>query len=136
DDLPGEGTRGRAESGPNTLFPRKPTSSQALESLNVPDARAGDHVIGKLGQLAGLVPSGRLQPVPHELLVERRLGTVGTIGVQGPVPRAIGSEHLVDQEKLTRSVVKPPLELRVGENQTLFACVRRGPSVNLQAERP
>src|SRR5208337_2531589 len=136
DDLPGEGTRGRTESGPNTSFPRKWSSSQALESLNVPDARAGDYVIGKLGRWAGLVPSGRLQPVPHELLVERRLGTAWTIGVQGPVPRAVGSEHLVDQQQLPSSVVKPPLELRVGENQTLFACVRRGPSVDFQAERP
>src|SRR5271157_1900849 len=35
DSLPGEGTRGRTESGPNTSFPRKRTFSQALESLNV-----------------------------------------------------------------------------------------------------
>ena len=79
--LPDEDTRRSTDRRPNHSDPRKWTSSQAFEGLDVPLARAGDHVIGKPGRRAGLVPSSRLQPVPHELLVERCLGTAWTISI-------------------------------------------------------
>src|SRR3954471_19563276 len=92
-------------------FPREPLAGKVLERLDVPRSRAGNDGIGQRRRRARLVPARRLQPIPYKLLVKRRLRTAGPIAACRPVPRAIRSEHLVDQQELAGAVVKPPFEL-------------------------
>ena len=83
----------------DVLFPGKRLPRQPLVGFDVLGAGLLDHVVGQIRRRAVLVPTGRLQPVADELLVERGLRPPGLVIVQRPEARAVGREHFVDQDQ-------------------------------------
>ena len=91
---------------------------------------------GKGRGRAGLVPPRGVEPVADELLVERRLGAPRAVRIQGPVPRAVGGQQLVDQQQLPGLAIEAPLEFRVGQDQAPAPRVVGGLRVHVQAQLP
>ena len=100
------------------LFPGECLAGQSFVRLDIFGSRLCHDILGQSWRRARLVPAGGLEPVADELLVERRLRTAGPIRIDRPVPRAVGREHLVNQQQLAGFGVKPPFKLRVGQDQT------------------
>ncbi len=78
-----------------------------------------------------VVPSARVEPVPHELLVEAGLRTSRLVPIDRPEPAGVGRAHLVDEDQLTSGEAE--LELRVGHDHAAIG--GRDPDALVDAER-
>src|SRR5207302_1336838 len=92
------------------VFPR-----QLLIRLHILRACLLDDLTRQRWRRAVLVPSGRLQPIAYELLVERRRVLARLIRLLRPKARAIGRQYFVDQNQRTVRQLAP-LELRIRED--------------------
>src|SRR5688572_22123691 len=105
---------------------REERTGDALIGLRVARRRARDH-LGREPRCRWLViPAGRIQPIAHELLVERRLGAARHVAVGRPEPGGVGRPYLVDQDQVP--VREAELELRVREDDAA-GCRRVGETV-------
>ena len=115
----------RSRSGAHQQALRLPgTFSDVLASIS-----AGSSGPGRL-----LVPGLRLQPVAHDLLVERRRAHADAILVRRPEARRVRRQHFVDQEELARRV-GAELELGIGNDDALGGRIGRGLVVEAAATR-
>ena len=74
-------------------LPREP-----LIGLDIFLPRLGND-IGRQGRRgAVLIPRRAFQPIPDELLVERRLASPGLVLVGRPEAGTVGREHLIDED--------------------------------------
>src|SRR6266540_5995178 len=89
-----------------------------------------DDVGWKVGSGRLVIPPGRIQPVPEELLVERWLGMSGLVAIGRPETRGVRREHLVTQDQLT--VGEPKLELGVCQDDPPLQGMSRGELVQLE----
>src|SRR6266545_3356742 len=88
---------------------------QRLEGLQILFTGRADHAFRKTGSRRTAVPAGRVEPVSHELFVQR-VGAVARPVCGGvPVAGGVGREGLVDPDQAP--VDPAELELRVGEEQ-------------------
>src|SRR5262245_23429177 len=101
---------------------------QPLIRLQVLLARLIHHLYREGRRGTVLVPAGGLQPVAHELLVERRWIAAGAVLVGRPEARAVWSQHLVYQDQLAAGG-GAPLELGVGDDDAARPSVIGGPAI-------
>ena len=107
-------------------------ASQSLEGFDVFSARPFNDISGENGGRTVLVPSGRFEPVAHELLVVARRAAAGSVLIDGPEARAIGGEDLVDQDDAI--VEQAELKLGVGEDDAARAREVSGLGVDVEAQ--
>src|SRR5256714_6525693 len=139
---PGPGGRGSPPWGgsapaPSRRHPGEPgverLAGDPLVGLHVLGARARDDVVGDGRGRRGLVPAAAGRPVADVLLVEGRLWTPGLVAVRRPEPRGVGREHLV-AERQDAVGVPPELELGVGEDDAVGACVLGAMAVEIDRD--
>src|SRR5687768_8351662 len=94
-------------------------AGQSLVCLDVACAGVADHLGRKLWRRGLLVPAAGREPVAEVLLVEGRLLAARLVPLDGPEPRGVGREHLVDQRDL--AIDDAELELGVGDDDPAFA---------------
>src|SRR5262245_32621999 len=75
----------------------------------------GDNVARQRRRGAVFVPTGRLQPVPDELLVVGWRIAPRFVLIDGPETRAVGREDFVDEDQLAARE-PAPFELGVGDD--------------------
>src|SRR6266481_4323638 len=109
---PGPVPRSRTGSPAATGSWRELLPAQALVGFDVLGSCALHHLGGQRRRWAVLVPAALLQPVAHELLVERRLAAAGLVTVGGPEARAVRRQHFVNQNNLAAGE-SAPFEFRV-----------------------
>src|SRR5882762_8660471 len=86
-----------------------------LEGCTIVFAGARQDIGREMRSRRLLVPVQRLEIVAHELLVETRRTDPGLVGFHRPEAGRVGSQGLVDQEKISR-LVGTEFELGVGDD--------------------
>src|SRR5688572_10121238 len=96
------------------LPPWKLAAGKLLESFHILLSSLIDDVAGEHRGRAILVPARCYEPVAHKLLVERWLPPAWSVLICGPESRAVGRQHLVDEDQFV--IEPPPLEFCVRDD--------------------
>ena len=126
------GFAGPSAVGPGPVSKTEP--AKTLVSLYVTLSRRGGYISRERWGRRLLVPTGRLEPVPQRLLIERRRHCGGLPLVSRPKARRVRREDLIADGELT--IDEAELELRVRDYDPAVGCLGGSAAVRLEANFP